>query len=87
MGTFINPLDIKTILLDLFLGHPSLIAFAVVILISFVSAKFGMSNRNFMIILVIGSITFAGFMGEAIYIIILVALGFVIFKNFSRLFQ
>ncbi len=87
IGTYISPLDIKTIILDLFLGHPSILAFGVVILISFLSAKFNMSNRNFMLILMVSSIIMAGFMGEAIYIIILVVLGFVIFKNLSRLFQ
>ena len=87
MGTYIEPFDIKKVVLDLFLGSPELLAFAVVILISFVSAKFQMSNRNFMLILVISSIMFSAYMGEALYIIILVALGFVIFKSFSRLFQ
>lgn len=87
MPTYIKPFDLKKIILDLFLGHPSILAFATVILISFLSAKYNMSNRNFMLILMVSSIIMAGFMGEAIYIIILVVLGFVIFKNLSRLFQ
>lgn len=87
MGDYINPLDIKTVILDIFLGHPSIIAFAAVILISFASAKFNMSNKNFMLILMVSSIILAGYMGEAIYIIILLILGFVIFKSLSRLFQ
>lgn len=87
MPSYINPLDIKTVILDLFLGHPSILAFATVILISFLSAKFNMSNRNFMIILMVSSIIMAGYMGEAIYIIILVLLGFIIFKSLSRVWQ
>lgn len=87
MPSYINPLDIKTIVLDLFLGHPSILAFAIVILISFLSAKFNMSNRNFMLILMVSSIIMAGYMGEAIYIIILVLLGFIIFKSLSRVWQ
>ena len=87
MPSYIKPFDIKKVVLDLFLGHPSIVAFATIILISFLSAKFNMSNRNFMLVLMISSIILAGYMGEAIYIIILVLLGFIIFKSLSRLFQ
>ena len=87
IGTYIEPLDIKKVILDLFLGHPSIVAFAVVILISFLSAKFNMSNKNFMLILMVSSIILAGLMGEAIYIIILLLIGFVIFKSLSKLWQ
>ena len=85
--TYISPFDVKTVLLDTFLGHPSIIAFAAIILISFASAKFNMSNKNFMLILMISSVILSGYIGEAIYIIILLILGFVIFKSLSRLFQ
>lgn len=87
MGTYINPLDFKTILLDLFLGHPSLLAFAAVVLISFLSAKFRMSNRNFMMVLMISTMILAGYMEDSIYIIIIVIFGFVIYKSLSRLWQ
>jgi len=87
MGTYIEPLDIKKVILDLFLGHPSILAFASIILISFLAAKFNMTNRNFLLILMISSIILAGYMGEAIYIIILVLIGFIIFKSLSRLWQ
>ena len=87
MGTYISPFNIKKIILDLFLGHPSILAFAAIILIAFTSAKMGMSNRNFMLILTVCSLILAGYMGEAIYIIILVIIGFVTFKSLSRVFQ
>ena len=87
MGDYIEPLNIKYILYDLFLGHPSMVAFALVILISFVSARFQMSNRNFMIILVISSLMMAGYMGEAVYILVLVLIGIVTFYSLSRMFR
>jgi len=87
MGDYIEPLNIKYILYDLFLGHPSMVAFALVILISFVSARFQMSNRNFMIILVISSLILAGYLGEAVYILILVLIGIVTFYSLSRMFR
>ena len=87
MGDYIEPLNIKYILYDLFLGHPSMVAFALVILISFVSARFQMSNRNFMIILVISSLILAGYLGEAVYILVLVLIGIVTFYSLSRMFR
>ena len=87
MGDYIEPLNIKYILYDLFLGHPSMVAFALVILISFVSARFQMSNRNFMIILVISSLMMAGYLGEAVYILVLVLIGIVTFYSLSRMFR
>ena len=86
MGDYISPFDIKTILFDYFLGGTELIMFALVILISFVSAKYKMSNRNFMMILMVCSLIMAGYMGQAIYIIVLVVIGFVTFKSLSRAF-
>ena len=84
MGTYIEPFDFKKVILDMFLGHPSFIAFAAIILISFTSAKAQLSNRNFMLVLMISSLILSAYIGEAIYIIILVLLGFVIFYALSK---
>jgi len=86
MPDYIEPLDFKRIFLDLFLGHPSVVAFASVLIISVASAKMQLSNRNFIIVLMITSLLLAGYTGEAIYIIILSLLGFVIWKSMSRAF-
>ena len=84
--TFINPGDIKTIFLEYFLGSPALLVFAILLIISFLSARFQMSNKNFMMILVISSLIFAGILGQAVYIFIIIILGFVIFKIIGRFF-
>jgi len=84
--TYINPGDIKTILLDYFLGTPQLLVFAILLAISFFSAKYGLSNKNFMLILIISSLIFAGFLGEAIYIFILILVGLITFKSIGRFF-
>ncbi len=83
---FIEPGNVKKIFLEYFLGSPDLLFFAILVLISFLSAKFQMSNRNFMIILVVSSLIFAGLLGQAIYILILIVTGFVIFKGVGRYF-
>ena len=87
MTAYINPLDLKKIFLEIFLGAPQLLIFALTILISLASAKFGMSNKNFGIILLISSILFAVYLGEAIYFFILILIGFIIFKSLANAFR
>jgi len=87
MGTYIDPLDIKTLVLEYFLGTPELLIFGLVIVIAFASAKFQMSNRNFGLIIVISSILFAAYLGEAIYLFVLIIMGFIIFKSFGSAFR
>jgi len=77
---------LKTIFLEYFLGSPQLLMFALLIGISYLAAKFQFSNRNFMIILVITALIFAGVIGQAVYILIIIILGFVIFKTIGRFF-
>jgi len=84
---YIEPFDFKKIFMEYFLGTPELLIFALVILISFASAKFGMSNRNFLLIMVISSIMFAAYLGEPIYLFVLIILGFVTFKSIGGLFR
>lgn len=83
-SVFIEPFDFKTILIDYFLGTQELFVFAFIIVLSFASAKFGMSNRVFLTLLVISSIIMGSYLGQSIYILILVVSGFIIFKGVSR---
>jgi len=61
--------------------------FTLTILIAFASAKFGMSNKNFGYIIAISSILFAVYLGEVVYLFILVILGFIIFKPLASAFR
>lgn len=83
---FIEPGNIKKLILEYFLGSPELLFFALLIGISFFSAKYNMSNRNFSLILIISSLIFAGMLGEAIYVLVLIVIGFVVFKGVGRFF-
>lgn len=85
MATYINPFDFRTIFVNYFLGGTELFIFAFIILISFACAKFGMSNRIFMMILAISSLIFAGVLGQAVYILIIFVIGFISFKAIGRL--
>lgn len=84
--TYIAPGDIKKILLEYLLGTPQLLFFAILMGVSYFSAKYNLSNKNFMLILIISSLIFAGILGEAMYILIFVIIGFVLFKGIGRFF-
>ena len=83
---FIQPGNVKKLILEYLLGSTELFVFALLIGISFLSAKFQFSNRNFMLILIISSMIFAGVLGQAIYVLVLIIVGFVIFKAIGRFY-
>lgn len=85
MGTYIDPFDFRTILINIFLGNIELFMFAFVIVFSFASAKMGMSNRIFMILLAIGSIIFGGVMDSGIYTLAILIIGLITYKGVSRI--
>lgn len=87
MGQYIAPFDFKKIFIDYFLGSTELFIFAFVILLSALSAKFNMSNRVFFSLLAIGSIMFAGFLGSAIYVLIIFLIGLATYKGIERIIQ
>lgn len=82
--TYINPFDFRKILVEYFIGTEALFAYAFVLLFSFIAAKFGFSNKIYFFLLIIGSIIFSAFMGQGIYVIILVLFGGFAFKTISR---
>ena len=85
MAEYINPFDFKKIFIDYFLGSSTLFIFAFVILFSFASAKFGMSNKIYLTLLIIGSILFGVYIGEAMYVLLLIIVGFVVFKLIGKM--
>lgn len=82
--TFINPLDLRKLLLEYFIGDGVLFAFFFIIIYSFGAAKAGFSDKLYFFLLMLGSILFAAYMGQAIYVVILVLFGGAIFKAISR---
>lgn len=84
---FVQPFDFKTIYINYFLGNQLLFPFLFVIILSFVSAYLNISNTIFLILLAIGSLMFGAYMGQAIYILVLFGVGFILYKMFSRIFR
>jgi hypothetical protein len=71
--------------LEVFLGSTELFTFAFVIILSYACAKFGMSNLVFGTILAISSIIMSVVLGQAIYVLILFIVGFLVFKSLGRI--
>lgn len=86
MGKYIAPFDLRKILVDYLLGSNVLLAFALIIGYSLLAARFGFSNKIYLTLLVISSVIMGVFLGEAIYVLVLVLVGFAVFKTFGRLF-
>jgi len=85
MGTYIEPFDFKKILIDYFLGNQVLFLGFFVIVMSAVCGYYQMTNRVFIILILISSLLLATYLGEAVVFAILVLAGIIIFKMFARL--
>jgi len=85
MTDFINPFDFKKILLETLLGSTELGVYALIILISGACAKYNVPPKIYGILLVISALIFAGFLGNAFIVLIILIVGFVTFKSVSRL--
>ncbi len=82
---YIAPFDFYKIFVDTFLGNIELFFVAFVILFSFVAAKFRMSNKIFMVLIGIGAIIFSSIIGNAVYLLVIVVVGLIIFKGIGRI--
>lgn len=86
MGNFIEPLDLRTIFIDYFLGSMQLFIFAFIIVFSFACAKFGMSNRLYLVLLAI-SLVLISLVTQinGIYVLVVSIVGIIAFNSLSRL--
>jgi len=82
---WIEPFDFETIILQYLLGSTELFIMALVIILSIAAGKFQMSTRNYLILLVISSLIFATYLGEAVYVLIILFVGILTFKSISKL--
>ena len=85
MGEFIEPFDFKTIYLDYFLGNMGFFIIALTMVISYACARFHMSVRNFAIILTLSALIFSAYLGQVIYILIIIVVGLITFKSIAGL--
>lgn len=86
MGTYIAPLDLKTLFVDTFLGGMELFIFAFIILFSFACAKFNMSNRIYLTLLAV-SLILISIVAQinGIYVLVVSIIGIISFKSISKL--
>jgi hypothetical protein len=86
-SNFIPPFDFKTVYLNYFLGSQELFSIAMVLLLSFLSAYFGMSNKVFLVVLAISLLIMGAYIGASFYILVLFMVGFFTYKAFTRILQ
>ena len=82
---YLNSFDFGKIFQEYFLGSAELFTYAFIIVLSFTCAKFQMSNRVYLILLAISGLIFSFILGQAVYILIILIVGFVSFKSLARL--
>ena len=86
MGNFIEPFDLKTLLVDTFLGGMEIFIFAFIIVFSFACAKFNISNRIYLTLLAV-SLILISMVAEisGIYVLVVSIIGIISFKSLSKL--
>ena len=82
---YISPFDFKKIFMEFFLGSQQLFMFAFIILMSYVSAKMGIPNKVFMVLLGIISLMFGLYLGQGVYVFVIFLIGFISFKSIARI--
>lgn len=80
---YIEPLDL-TKLKNYFIGNDTIFAFIFIMIYSYGASYFGMSNKVYYFILMIGVAMFGVFFGESFYVLSLMLIGGFVFKTLSR---
>ena len=84
VDAFVNPFDFKTIIIDYVLGTEQLFMFAFIIIYSYVAAKYNFSTGIYLILLAIGGLMFAFWIGSGWYFLIVVVIGIILFRILGR---
>lgn len=83
-STFINPLDLRKIIVEYLIGDGVLFPLIFAIVYAYVAASYGFSNRIFFMLLVIGGIMFGVLMGQAYVTFLIIILGGFLFRALSK---
>lgn len=82
---FIQPLDLKQIIIDVLLGSQELFIVALVIVMAIAAGAFKLSTRNYLVLLSISSLIFSVYLGQAIYILVILIVGIITFKSIAKI--
>lgn len=86
-SVFIEPLDFYTILVNFLLGSATLFAFAFVIAISVLSAKFNMPPKIFGVVTIVGAIILGSFLGISVLLLLGVIIAIFVYSVVRRMVQ
>lgn len=87
MAEYINPLNLRKIFVEYFLGDQNLFAIAFILVIGVLCAKFGIPDRLTMVLIAISSVIMGASLGQLWYSLILFIIGFALYKIFSRILE
>lgn len=87
MAEYIDPLNLRKIFVEYFLGDQNLFAVAFILIIGVLCAKFGIPDRLTMILIAISSVIMGASLGQLWYSLILFLVGFALYKMFSRVWE
>lgn len=82
---YVAPLDLKKIFVEILAGSTEVFTGILFILICVLAGFFRMTDRTFMIMIILSAVLLWEFIGFGLYLIVLVASGMVIFWSISRI--
>ncbi|MFP4019681.1 MAG: hypothetical protein ACLFUH_10570 [Bacteroidales bacterium] len=86
MGSYIDPFNFKEIFMNYLFGNAFLFSLGIIILISYIAGKFGMTTRIFLVLLFLASVIMAQLMGFW-YLLSAIIIAFITFKVTARFTQ
>lgn len=85
MADYISPLDFETILVYIFSGTPEMFTFFATIVLSLGAGYFKLPNMVYLTLMALFAIIFSLWIGASLYILVLIIIGFVVFKGIAKL--
>jgi len=86
-SVYINPFDLRTVLVEYLLGSNTLLAIGMVLAYTFLAGYFQFSNRIYGVGLIFIGLLGAMIIGQIYFIIILILIGVSVFKPISRIWS
>lgn len=86
MGSYIEPFNFVEIFRNYLFGNSFLFSLGIILLISYIAGKFGMTTRIYLVMIFLASIIMAQLMGFW-YLLTAIILSFITFKVTAKLTQ
>lgn len=85
--TVINPFDLERIFVVIVAGSPEIFTGMMILFLSALAGYFHMDNKVMMIMYALAGIIMGLYIGQGLYILIILAIGLITFYSITRLFN